>query len=249
VPGRTGARRDALARMRGGTRARPLLALVLRDVRLFLRDWPVLSDVVLASVLWPLAALLIPRDEAAPVALFARALVVMLAAGVGMEIATRSVPLERQATAWNALAGVPSGRWATGKALATAALGLPMLAVAMVVVGRLLGLAAADAAPLVAAGVAAFTLSAALGVWMGAVFGDPEWRHPRAMLRLGGRLLSTVLVVAQTLLWMVALPGLESLGGPGGPLVVAGPLALALLVGSLALAAGGKAFRQRWVRL
>jgi len=243
VSGRGTTRGDALARLGRGRNARPLAALVRRDVRLFVRDWPLLGDVVLAAVLWPLAALLLPQAEGAPLPV-ARALVIMLAGGMGMEIGSRSVPIERRAALWNRLTAVPPGRWAFGKGLTAAALGLPLLAIAVLVIVRFLDLAWADGLVLVAAAGSAFVVSAALGVRLGASFGDPEWRHPRAMLRLSGRLLATLLVVIQAAVWLVGFGLMDSGLGSRHPLTLLGPGALAFSIAWLVLTSAGRRFAQ-----
>jgi hypothetical protein len=48
----------------------------------------------------------------------------------------------------------------------------------------------------------ALGLSIALGLWTGAAFGDPQWTNPRAMLSLSGRILASVLLIAQAGMWL-----------------------------------------------
>jgi hypothetical protein len=188
-----------------------------------------------------LTALLLPRLEEAPGALFARALLIMLGTGIGMEIATRSVPLERGAIAWNRLAGVSERRWAAGKALTAGVLGIPLLALAAVAIGMLLEVERGVWLGLAVAALSAFGLSVSVGVLLGARYGDPAWRHPRGMLRLAGRLIATVAVVVQAAGWLVGLGFLEQ-APPGtawvGALVA--PPILAAALGALALGAAGR---------
>ncbi|MCC6649877.1 MAG: hypothetical protein IT348_01865, partial [Candidatus Eisenbacteria bacterium] len=52
-------------------------------------------------------------------------------------------------------------------------------------------------------GILALPVATAAGLWVGALFADPEWSHPRAMLRVPGRLLSALVMIVQTIGWIV----------------------------------------------
>ena len=210
-PGRKlSARRDApTARFGGGL----IRAVLRRDAHLIARDWPVLSDVAIASLLWVLLPLVaVPLGDVGPASL-AIAMVVTLAVALGYEVAARSVPFEREGLLWTRLAPVDPARWAIAKLLGAAAFAVPVLVFAALVVGTVLRPGWASLAPATLVTLSALTTSLALGVWTGLRFGDPRWTNPRAMLRLGGRLLATIGVMVQLVGWLVFL----ILTGPGGP--------------------------------
>jgi ABC-2 type transport system permease protein len=206
--------------------------LVRRDLRLFMREWTVLSDVALAAILWPVAGLLLPQMEEGLGATVFRTLLLVLGIGMGMEVAARSVPLERDAVIWNRLAGVASRRWALAKAAAAGILALPVLVGAALLMSSVMDLRGIDWIGTVLISVAALGLSIAVGVWVGTRFADREWTHPRAMIRLAGRLLAGLLVLVQVSAWLVA-----TLLAGEPPLVLAPPvLATGLLFAILAAA-------------
>ena len=226
-PTRGRGRPDAIARIgRSRLGTGRSAALVRRDLRLFLREWPVLGDVAFAALLWPVAALLLPRLEQDASVLILQTLLLVLSIGMGMEIATRSVPLERDAVVWNRMAGVPSVRWALAKGTACAILALPVVTIAVVLLGSLLqvSLPAWIGAALVT--LPALALSIGIGLWIGTRFADRAWTHPRGMIRLAGRLLSGILVLVQVGAWLVA----SQLLGPGPLILVPIAAAVALLV-------------------
>jgi hypothetical protein len=234
VHGRGRGRGDAVQRIgRARIATGSFGALVRRDLRLFVREWPVLSDVALAALLWPMAALVLPRMEEGAGSVVFRTMMLVLAVGSGMELATRSVPLEREAVIWNRLAGIPPRRWAMAKALACVILALPVLAIAVAVLGSILEVSRSDWMRIPVVTLPALALSIAIGLWIGTRFAERSWTHPRAMIRLGGRLLAAILVLAQVAAWLIG-----SLMTGDGPLILALPVvALALLVPVLMAAA------------
>lgn len=226
-------RRDAIARIgRSRLGTGRSAALVRRDLRLFLREWPVLGDVAFAALLWPVAALLLPQLEEDASVLILQTLLLVLSIGMGMEIATRSVPLERDAVVWNRLAGVPSVRWAIAKGTACAILALPVVAIAVVLLGSLLEVPRQAWVGAALVTVPALALSIGIGLWIGTRFADRSWTHPRGMIRLAGRLLSGLLVLVQVGGWLVASQMFGS-----GPLVLVPIAAAVALLVPLVLAA------------
>jgi hypothetical protein len=197
---------DASARIARGPGPRgALAAMVRRDLRLFVRDWPLLADVGLAVMLWPLAALLLPKLDAATGEIVLRTLLLMVAVGAGMEFGTRSVPIERTARVWNQLAGVAGIRWVGAKAIVSGLLATPLVAAAATVLALALAAPPRECLAGVAFTVPALALSIAIGIGIGIGFGQPDWMHHRAMIRLGGRLLAMVLVIAQAAAWVVGV--------------------------------------------
>src|SRR5207249_3148877 len=101
------ARRGTARAMQFAARPRLLSSFLTRDLRLFIRDWTVLGDILVASVLWTLlpvvTAPLIDVDRT----LLARAMLLSLTVALGSEIAARAIPLERRGIAWMRLAPVP----------------------------------------------------------------------------------------------------------------------------------------------
>src|SRR6185295_6155962 len=117
-----------------------LRAMLRRDARLFLRDWTVLGDVLISSVLWTLLPLLsAPLIEVDRV-LLARAMLLALTVALGNEIAARAVPFERRGLAWARLAPVAPWRWVTARALSTVTIALPIVALATIAVAATLRL-------------------------------------------------------------------------------------------------------------
>jgi hypothetical protein len=66
-------------------------------------------------------------------------------------------------------------------------------------------------------------------LWAGSRFGDPEWVNPRAMLRFTGRLVASILVLAQLAGWLAFLASFDRLWPGVDPLVMGG---VALVLGT-----------------
>jgi hypothetical protein len=196
---------------RGGLAAEVLV----RDARLYARDWTVLGDVLTAALLWtllPLAGATLRSIEAPALV---RAMLTTLSIGLGYEIASRSIPIERRGAAWMRLAPRPAARWVAAKLGSGAALALPLVFAAALSLGLASGFGAREWLETALAVLPALGLSLALGLWAGAAFGDPGWTHPRAMLTLTGRLVAAGLMVAQAVLWLLPT-ALAQAGEPPG---------------------------------
>lgn len=216
---------------------RPLLGAVMaRDARLFTRDWTVLADVLTAAALWTLLPLVSRAVLETQGGALVRAMLATLAVGLGYEIAARTVPFERRAVTWVRLAPVDPGRWLAAKLAGAAALALPLIAGAWVLLGAVTGLRPAEWAETGAFALGALGLSLGLGLWAGTRFGDPKWTNPRAMLHLGGRLVAAGLMMAQIALWLLlgTFSAMAPAALPGGRLAL-----LALAIGA---GAGGALF-------
>jgi hypothetical protein len=220
-----------------------LRALLNRDVRLFLRDWTVLGDIVVASALWTLLPLIGTPLYTLDRALLARAMLLALTVALGYEVGTRAIPFERRGLTWVRLAPVSAWRWVAGRAVSTLAVALPVVAVAALGVIFALGLTAREIAGTFTIVLPALVIALAIGLWTGAAFANFEWTHPRAMLTLTGRALATLLLLAQAVAWF-AWTRFIAPGVPGRVVLVL-PLALAALVVPVLLGLTARELRHR----
>jgi hypothetical protein len=212
-------------------------ALLLKDARLFTRDWAVLGDVITAGLLWTLLPWIAGPVHQAPPAMLARFMLIALAVGLGYEVGARTLPYEGAALAWSRLAPVSPWRWNIAKWIGAALVSLPLLLIAAAAVRIALPLDWSVWFEVVTAALSALALAIVLGLWMGWAFGDPAWTNPRAMLTLTGRLLASALLIGQAAVWLVGLALCDALRGslPQGTMVWA-PLAFAALLSFPALA-------------
>jgi hypothetical protein len=177
-------------------------AVIARDLRLYLRDWTVLGDILTAAVLWTLLPVLSARLITATPALMVRAMLVALTVGLGYEIAARAAPFERRAIVWARLAPVAPLHWVGAKLLATAVMAAPVFLVATAVLAITIPLPATEWAGTLAVGISALAVALSLGLLTGLFFGDPEWTNPRAMLTVTGRIVATGMLLAQAAAWI-----------------------------------------------
>jgi hypothetical protein len=225
---------EATPRRRHPVNAVPLgstRALLLKDARLFTRDWGVLGDVLTASLLWTLLPLVAGPLHPMPTALLARFMLVALAVGLGYEVGARTIPYEGPALAWTRLAPISPWRWNLAKWLGGAMLSLPLLAIAAAVMRMSLPIDWTEWAGAIAAGLGALVWSLALGLWTGWSFGDPHWTQPRAMLTFSGRLIASGLLLLQAAFWIGALSLAETVRGalPPGTMLW-GPVAIGVIL-------------------
>lgn len=211
-------------------------ALILRDARLFARDWTVLSDVLTASLLWTLLPLVsAPAVTELPASTLARLMLLGLAVALGYEVAARSVPFERDGFAWVRMAPVPAWRWVAAKAAGAAVLSLPLVALATLTLMAAMPGAARDWQVTVSVILSALGLSLSIGIWNGITFADWKWTNPRAMLTSSGRLMAIGLLLGQLALWGLGAHWIE-VGPLRNSLVsVALPPLLAMLLAVLPL--------------
>ena len=208
-------------------------ALVRRDLRLIGRDWPVIGDLLVTSFLWTLLPLLgLPIWQLGP-AFLARAMMIGLTVALGFELGTRTLPLERRALAWTRLAPVSPWRWLIGRCAAVALCALAIVLVATTAIAGALRLDVRTAVGVLGATLPALALALATGIATGAFHADPEWKHPRAMLTLGGRVIATALLLAQAIGWLVLAAAREA-----GAVFDFAPLATALALVGAVLALG-----------
>jgi hypothetical protein len=216
-----------------------------RDRLLCVRDWTVLGDVLTGALLWTLVPLLsLPLQPLHSPALV-RAMLLTLSVGMGYEIAARAFPLERRGAEWMRLAPIPARSWAVARLVSAGSLALALVAIAGASLGWAARLGPGDWLATLGLVLPALALSIAVGLWTGAVFGDPNWTSPRAVLTIGGRLVAAALVVAQVAGWLTLTAVGESSPGPAGWLftwlpgaVAAGLCALATRAVARRIAAG-----------
>jgi hypothetical protein len=220
-------------------------ALLLRDTRLFLRDWTVLGDVMTMSLMWTLLPLLgLPLWDM-PRTLIARSMLLALTVALGFEVGSRAIPFERQGIAWMRMAPVRPWRWVFGRYLGTLAISLPIVAVAGIAVIFGFRLDAAEAASALGFAVPALLLGLALGLWAGAEFGNFSWNNPRAMLTVTGRLLSTVLLLVQAIGWLMFGFAIEMMPAAAF-IMLAATVAAVLATAGLQVLAGRSLSRRLW---
>ena len=180
-------------------------AMILKDARLFLRDWPVIADVLTAALLWTLLPLLASPIRLGPPVFTGRAMLIALAVALGYEVGSRCVPFERGGLAWSRLAPVPPRRWNAIKLAGAALVSLPLLLAAAAAIRLALPLAWGEWLGILSAGLSALAAALAVGLWTGWTFGDHHWTNPRAMLTMSGRLMATLLMLIQGAIWLAAL--------------------------------------------
>ncbi len=215
-------------------------AFLRRDMALYLRDWTVLSDILVGALLWTLLPLaFVPVVFMDPRTL-GHAMLIALDVGLGHEVAARALPFERDALAWARLAPVAPLRWVLSRLPGVLVIVLPLHLVAWLTISVALHLPASDAVDILLRAGAALASASAIGLWTGAAFGDPGWTHPRAMLRWTGRLVAVTALGLQALGWLALQPLLDQVPVRAGWLVallVAGVVcAIALRRASLLVA-------------
>ena len=180
-----------------------IAAIVLRDARLFRRDWTVLGDVLTAAVLWTLLPLVAaPLYEVSTRGL-ARVMLLALTIGLGYEVAARALPFERAGLVWTRLSPVSPSRVIAAKLIGCAAVSLPLLGIAAASMAVALQLGPGEVMGTLLVVVPALAVALSVGLWTGSVFGSPGWTNPRAMLTVTGRAMATLLLLAQAGGWLV----------------------------------------------
>src|SRR5206468_9699114 len=81
-------------------------------------------------------------------------------------------------------------------------LSLALIAIATAGSAWGLGLDGHELLGLLALLLPALALALGLGLWAGITFCDPAWTNPRAMLSPPGRIVSTLLLIAQAVAWI-----------------------------------------------
>jgi hypothetical protein len=199
--------------VRGSVRRAPTLAgaFLRRDLALFTRDWTVLLDLAARLLLWTLLPLAVLPLTPLPPAELLRDMLVTLTLSLGNDIGTRALPLERHALAWARVSPVGGARWLLRRALGIAGLSVSILLAGALLAGTALHLPALAILDAFGFALPAAATALGLGLLLGALLGDPEWRDPRAMLGPGGRTVSALVMLAQGGLWVAASHAL----GPG----------------------------------
>jgi len=195
--------------------------------------------------MWTLLPLLSLPLWDMPRVLIARSMLLALTVALGFEVGSRAIPFERQGIAWMRLAPVHPWRWVFGRYVGTLAISLPIVAVAGLAVIFGFRLGAVDAAGVLGFAFPALLLGLALGLWAGAEFGNFQWNNPRAMLTVTGRLLSTLLLLAQAVGWLVFGFAIESMTAAAYVMVAATVLAVGAAA-TLQMLAGRSLARRLW---
>lgn len=207
-----------------GTRARatadPAAALALgivllrRDRRLITRDPALLQDIALIvfmSTVLPILAAPVLAGHLSRLVLFA---LVFFSAELGFDLASRALPLERRALPWILKAPVTPAAHLLARLVSVWLLGWPIVAAIAVLATWAAGLGGQRVVTHLVLGSLVFTGMVPIGLATGVFFGQPEWRHPRQMLDLGGRLVLAGILV--TLSVVIALTMAEGGDGPLG---------------------------------
>jgi hypothetical protein len=229
------------------TQPRSLVAVTIRrDVRLLLRDWTALGDVVTTAALWTLLPLVgVPLFDASPHVL-ARSMLLALTVGLGSEVAARAFPFEGRAGTWMRLAPISAGRWVVCKWIGTGVISAPLLLLATLGIGLSLAVPVASVAETLCLVAPALGLALGSGLWTGIAHGRSDWISPRAMLTLAGRLTSTFLMLAQAAFWF-AFATVADLHRDLLPVGFAlwAPLTLALVLVAVPLGAAARRLERR----
>lgn len=235
-PGRT---------VRGTSRRAATLAgaFLRRDVRLFLRDWPVLLDLFARLLLWALLPLAVLPLTPMPRAELVRDMLITLTLSLGNDVGTRALPIERHSLAWARLSPVGGARWVLHRALGVGLLSLAILAAGAGLAGTALGLPPFEMLDAFVFAVAAAATSVGFGLLVGAKLADPEWRDPRAMLGPGGRTVSAFVLLSQGACWIAASHAIGP--GPVGPAWLGVMLALGALVAAATVFATARTIERR----
>jgi hypothetical protein len=199
------------ARTAAGARAGLALApaFARRDARLVGRDpnllWDMALLLIMSSVL-PLAVVPMLGQHAEWIALPA---LFFFAAELGYDLGSRAFPLERQAWPW--VFAAPLAPRAILAARGAAAWGFGMSLVGVAGAAAWIGLHLSGRAAPAALGVAGalFSVTLPAGLAAGLYLGRADWRHPRQMLDLGGRLLLIVILLVLSFGLVVSLSAAE----------------------------------------
>lgn len=177
----------------------PGLALALpfgrRDAKLVVRDPNLIWDIALLLVMTSFLPLLVapaladrPRWLVVPALLF-------FATELGYDLGSRAFPLERRALPCVLAAPVGPGALCVARIASWWVMGAGALVLAWAAVTVAFRLAPSHAVLLLLAAVFLLSGSLPAGLAVGIYMGKPDWRHPRQMLNLGGRLVLLALLL------------------------------------------------------
>jgi hypothetical protein len=215
-----------------------LAAFLRRDFRLLTREWSVAADIVVTAMLWSLLPVVGATSLALTPETLGRAMFVMLAVGLGHEVGSRSLALERGGLPWSRLLPPGPFGWIRARFAGALLFSLAVFALGAGIASPALHLDFDVTFHCFLMGIIALPHAIAIGLWAGAYFTDPEWVHPKGMLRLNGRLASALLMIVQTSLWLWAgHVAFDTLSVPrgiavSGVVLMTGALLPALLAGA-----------------
>jgi len=122
--------------------------------------------------------------------------IVFFSAELGFDLASRALPLERRALPWMLKAPVSPAAHVTARLASAWLMGWPLVCAVSVLATWATGQNATTIALHLILGTLVFSALVPIGFAAGVFFGQPEWRHPRQMLNLGGRLILAGILVA-----------------------------------------------------
>jgi len=118
---------------------------------------------------------------------------------LGFDLASRALPLERRALPWVLRAPISPVVLCAARMASTWMMGAPIVVGLAVLATLAVGADAAAITLAAACGLAVFSALVPIGFAAGAFFGQPDWRHPRQMLNIGGRMLLAGLLVIMSI--------------------------------------------------
>jgi hypothetical protein len=175
-----------------------ITAFLRRDSRLLRREPGMLTDMgVLVVMTAFLPVLLAPslRGVGGGEALFLWAAMIFVSVELGYELGSRALPLERQAIYWVLAAPISAAALLATRTFSLWLLGLPWIGLVALVGSLGLGLGPGVFLRGAALGGLLLVISLPVGLAAGVYLGRPDWRHPRQMLTLGGRMILLALLV------------------------------------------------------
>jgi hypothetical protein len=171
------------------------VAFFHRDRRLIARDTGLLWDIGLLVFMSSVLPLLAAPALARHVSWIVLPALLFFATELGFDLASRALPLERRALPWVLRAPISPGALCVARMAGTWMLGAPLVAGLAVLATLAVGGGGGRAALALGGGLVVFTALVPIGFAAGAFFGQPDWRHPRQMLNLGGRMVLAGLLV------------------------------------------------------
>ena len=174
------------------------LAFLRRDRRLIARDTALMWDMALLVFMSTVLPLLAAPALARHVSWIVLPALLFFATELGFDLASRALPLERRALPWVLRAPIAPIALCAARMASVWMLGAPLVAGLAVLATLAVGADGVAALVTAACGLGVFTALVPIGFAAGAFFGQPDWRHPRQMLNLGGRMLLAALLVVMS---------------------------------------------------
>ena len=174
-------------------------AFLRRDRRLIARDTALIWDIGLLVFMSTVLPLLAAPALARHVSWIVLPALLFFATELGFDLASRSLPLERRALPWVLRAPISPVVQCVARMASTWMMGAPIVVGLAVLATLAVGADAAASTLAAVGGLAVFSVLVPMGLAAGAFFGQPDWRHPRQMLNIGGRMLLAGLLVIMSI--------------------------------------------------